>query len=280
MRQVLRSVAGAALLTAAVAAPAVAAHGGHHPSRGGAVFVQTDSATGNQILAYQRADDGTLTFLASYATGGNGATAQGATADPLASQGSLVTADGGHVLLAVNAGSGSVSVFDVHGTHLTLRQTIASDGDFPASIAVYHSLVYVLNAGGQGSVVGFRLHNDRLHHLAGSSRTLNLGNTTVPNYLASPGQVGFSPNGRQLVVTTKASTSSIDVFRVGWHGHLSATPTVNGSATPVPFSFVWGPQGQLVVTEAMDSTVSTYALDHAGTTTLLGSVADGQAALC
>ena len=279
MRHVLRSVAGAALLTAAIAAPAVASHGDHH-WRGAAVFVQTDSATGNQVLAYHRAADGTLTYVARYATGGDGATAQGATADPLASQGSLVTADDGHVLLAVNAGSDTVSVFGVDGTHLTLRQTIASDGDFPASIAVHDNLVYVLNAGGQGSVAGFRLRHGRLHALSGSWRTLNLGNTTPPNFLASPGQVGFSPDGRQLVVTTKASTSSIDVFRVGRHGRLSATPTVNPSATPVPFSFVWGPHDQLVVAEAKNSTVSTYTLGATGTTSLLGSAPDGQGALC
>lgn len=279
MRHVLRSVAGAALLTAAVAAPAVAAHGDHH-WRGAAVFVQTDSATGNQVLAYHRAGDGTLNYVASYATGGDGATAQGATADPLASQDSLVTADDGHVLLAVNAGSDTVSVFGVDGTHLTLRQTIASDGEFPASVAVHDNLVYVLNAGGQGSVAGFRLHDGHLHTLHGSWRTLNLGNANPPNYLASPGQVGFSPDGRQLVVTTKASTSSIDVFRVGRHGRLSATPTANPSATPVPFAFVWGPNGQLVVSEAKSSTVSTYTLGASGTTSLLGSAPDGQAASC
>jgi len=280
MRHVLRSVAGAALVSAAIAAPAVAAHGDHHPWRGSAVFVQTDSTAGNQVMAYHRAPDGTLTYVASYATGGDGAIAQGATADPLASQGSLVTADDGHLLLAVNAGSETVSVFDVDGSHLTLRQTIASGGAFPASIAVHRNLVYVLNAGGQGTVAGFRLRHGRLHALSGSARTLNLGGTTPPNYLASPGQVGFSPDGRQLVVTTKASTSSLDVFRVGPHGRLSATPTVNTSATPVPFSFVWGPQQQLVVTEAKNSTVSTYTLGATGTTTLLGSVADNQGALC
>lgn len=280
MRFVLRSVAGAALATAAIAAPAVAAHGHQHTWPTSAVFVQTDSTSGNQVLAYARASDGTLTYVASYATGGNGLVASGAMADPLASQRSLVTADHGRVLLGVNAGSDTVSVFGVNGTHLTLRQTIATGGDFPASIAVRHNLVYVLNAGGEGSVAGFTLGHGRLHALAGSSRTLNLGNTNPPNYLASPGQVGFSPNGRQLIVTTKASTSSIDVFRVGPHGRLSATPTSNTSATPVPFAFVWGPKGTLVVAEALDSTVSTYTLGSAGTTTLLGSAPDGQAALC
>ena len=60
-----------------------------------ALFVQTNNTTANQIMVYDRAWNGTLTFAASYATGGKGATASGATADPLASQGSLASADHG-----------------------------------------------------------------------------------------------------------------------------------------------------------------------------------------
>jgi 6-phosphogluconolactonase (cycloisomerase 2 family) len=280
MSHALRAVAGAAVAAVAIATPAVAAHGDAHWRRDAAVFVQTDSTSGNQVLAYHRGANGQLTHVASYATGGNGATAQGASADPLASQHSLVTTDSGHVLLAVNAGSNTVSVFRVDGTRLRLRQTIASDGAFPASIAAHGNLVYVLNAGGAGNVAGFWLRHGRLHELGGSSRTLGLGNSTPPNFLASPGQVGFSPDGTQLIVTTKASTNSIDVFSVGHHGRLSATPTSNASATPVPFSFAWGPNDNLVVAEAGTSTVSTYTLDPTGTTTLLGSAPDGQGALC
>jgi 6-phosphogluconolactonase (cycloisomerase 2 family) len=280
MSNVLRSVAGAAVAAVAIATPAVAAHGDTHSRSDAAVFVQTDSTSGNQVLAYHRGANGQLTYVASYATGGNGATAQGASADPLASQHSLVTTDDGHVLLAVNAGSNTVSVFRVDGTRLRLRQTIASDGAFPASIAAHGNLVYVLNAGGAGDVAGFWLRHGRLHELGGSSRTLGLGNTTPPNFLASPGQVGFSPDGTQLIVTTKASTSSIDVFSVGRHGRLAATPTSNASATPVPFAFAWGPNDSLIVAEAKNSTVSTYTLNPTGTTTLLGSTPDGQGALC
>ena len=37
-----------------------------------ALFVQTNNTTANQIMVYDRAWDGTLTFVASYATGGMG----------------------------------------------------------------------------------------------------------------------------------------------------------------------------------------------------------------
>ena len=101
-----------------------------------ALFVQTNNTTANQIMVYDRAWDGTLTFAASYSTGGAGGTAAGATADPLASQGSLMSADHGRVLLAVNAGSNTVSLFRVRGDRLWLKQVIASGGQFPVSIAV------------------------------------------------------------------------------------------------------------------------------------------------
>ena len=185
--------------------------GGHSQK---ALFVQTNNTTANQIMVYDRAWDGTLTFAASYATGGMGGTAAGATADPLASQGSLVTADHGRVLLAVNAGSNTVSLFRVHGDRLRLKQVISSGGQFPVSIAVHGNLVYVLNAGLDGSVQGYWLGRDHLWTIWGSNRTLSLGNTNPPDYLHSPGQVGFAPDGRKLVVTTKASTSAIDVFWV------------------------------------------------------------------
>jgi 6-phosphogluconolactonase (cycloisomerase 2 family) len=283
MRHISRTLAGAAIAVAAIATPAVAAHGHHDGrdrSRGAAVFVQTDATAGNQIVAYRRHRDGTLAYVATSATGGNGGTAAGASADPLASQGSLVTADHGNVLLAVNAGSNSVSVFDVDGIHLHLRQTIGSGGVFPTSIAVHDDLVYVLNAGGDGAVAGFRLDHAHLHALFHSARDLGLGNLPIPNFLTSPGQVGFTPDGSQLVITTKLSTNSIDVFGVGSNGRLSATATTTSSATPVPFAFSFGPAGQLVAAQAGGSTVSTYLIGLGGAANLIGSAGDGQTALC
>ena len=48
----------------------------------------------------------------------------------------------------------------------------------------------------------------------------------------------------------------------------------------MPFAFTFGPGGSLVVTEALDSHVSTYTVNADGTLTALSSLADGQAALC
>ena len=166
-----------------------------------------------------------------------GTAAPGTESDRLASQDSLKLADHGRVLIAVNAGSDTVTSFRVHGDRLRRESVVDSGGSFPASVAVHGRLVYVLNAGGTGIVQGFWIgHHGQLTPIAGSARSLGLANGDPPNFLMSPGDVAFTPGGAKLLVTTKASTSSIDVFQVQRNGRLSATPVVNPSATPVPFA--------------------------------------------
>src|SRR5207248_2585045 len=142
------------------------------------------------------------------------------------------------------------------------------------------NVAYVLNAGGTGIVQGFRIDANGLRPIAGSARTLGLANSNPPFFLTSPGQVGFTPDGRQLIVTTKASGSTIDVFQVGPGGLLSASPVANPSATPVPFAFTFTPSGRLADGEAGVSAVTTYQVNADGTLTDPKSLGDNQAALC
>ena len=271
---VVLATAAAALIGAG------AASAGDHAARN-AVFVQANQASGNQIVVYDRAGDGTLTRAGTYATGGDGGAATpGTESDHLASQGSLVYDSEHRVLLAVNAGSDTVSAFEVKGDRLTLESVVPSGGDFPASIAVHGRLVYVLDAGDAGVVKGFRLVGHSLRPIPGSARSLGLANTNPPFFLTSPGQVGFTPDGRQLIVTTKASTSAVEVFRVGRDGLLSDAPVVNASATPVPFAFTFTPSGRLASGEAGASAVSTYAIGSDGTLADPRSLSDNQVALC
>jgi 6-phosphogluconolactonase (cycloisomerase 2 family) len=246
---------------------------------GHALFVETDATAGNSVLSYTRGTDGTISYVATYATGGTGAIAAGSAADPLASQGGLALADNGNELLAVNAGSDTVSVFAVFGPYLHLVQQIPTNGNFPVSIAVHNNLVSVLNSGGAGSVTQYQLQWGRLV-ATGQTRSLGLTNTTPPNFLAGAGQVGYSPNGQFLIVTTKSSTSSFEVFSVGFNGNLSSSPTVTPSTTAVPFSFTFDTHGRLVAAEAGTSSVSTYSLLPNGSLSPIGTVSDGATALC
>ena len=160
-----------------------------------AVFVQTNDPSGNSIVAFRRNADGTLTPAATYATGGKGGRTSGSASDPLASQGSLVLDTAAGLLLSVNAGSDSVSVFGVKGDKLHLRQVVSSGGPFPVSIAVHGGLAYVLDAGLTGDVRGYRIADGELEPIPGSTRSLGLSNSNPPFFLASPAQVGFTPSG-------------------------------------------------------------------------------------
>jgi hypothetical protein len=272
--------ATAMALVGAQASFAKGAHGSHHGDGRAVVFVQTNELNGNRIVVFDRRHDGTLVQAGSYPTGGlGGIAAPGTESDRLASQGSLAYDRRHRLLIAVNAGSNTVSALRVHGDRLRLVDVERSGGQFPASVAVHGGLVYVLNSGGTGIVEGFLMSRHGLTPIPGSARSLGLANANPPNFLTSPGQVGFSPDGRQLLVTTKASTSSIDVFRVDPDGRLSATPLANPSATPVPFAFTFA-GGLLVSGEAGASSVTTYRLGSSGALSDPKSQSDGQAALC
>ena len=283
----LAVTAGAAVGLSAFSAPAVAGAagfpGGPHAGTGAdhVVFVQTDDTAGNQVVAYDRADDGSLTWANTYDTGGLGGVLNGSAVDHLASQGSL-TYDAAHGLLyAVNAGSNTVSVFSVSGDRLTLRQVVDSGGTFPVSVTADGTFVYVLNAKVGGSVTGFRLAGGALHPIQGSTRSLGL---TIPTdtsqFTHTPGQVAFSPDGSQLIVTTKATTSAIDVFAVSSSGRPSAVPVVNAEPGTVPFAVSFDGAGHLVVANAGNNSVATFTLGQNGTVILINSVATGQPATC
>ncbi|HEX4218237.1 MAG TPA: beta-propeller fold lactonase family protein [Acidimicrobiales bacterium] len=246
------------------------------------VFVQTDNTAGNQVIAYDRSDNGTLTLANSYATGGLGGSLSGSVVDHLASQGSLTYDQGNHLLYAVNAGSNTVSVFSVRGDQLTLRQVVGSGGTFPVSVAVHNNVVYVLNAENGGALQEYFSLFGHLFPVPGSNRALGLDPSATPQFTNTPGQVAFSPDGNQLIVTTKANGNDIDVFGVGFLGLLSPSPVVNSEPNTVPFGVTFDAAEHLVVAESSSTNpaLGTFTLNRDGTLTPISTVATGQAATC
>jgi DNA-binding beta-propeller fold protein YncE len=287
MKAITRLSVAALAVTAALAgasAPASAFGGApsHFPFGGGGgqpVFVQTDNLGGNQVVAYERSWNGTLTQSGVYATGGLGGQLEGSVVDHLASQGSLAYDRGAGLLYAVNAGSNTISVFSVFGDHLVLRQVLSSGGSFPVSIAVDQGVVYVLNAENGGWVQGFFNAFGHLLAIPGSGRALGLNPTASPQFTNTPGQIAFSPDGSKLIVTTKENGSDIDVFHVFGFGHLAQTPVVNPEPGTVPFAISFDQGGNLVVAEAAGALAS-FRMNWNGTLTQLDSVKTEQAATC
>jgi hypothetical protein len=284
--KVLTRLGGVAMLAAAMTAAAAGSasattnHGPTDRESAHVVFVQTDETAGNHVVTYDRAGDGTLKLAATSATGGLGGVLTGSVVDHLASQGSL-TYDQHHALLfAVNAGSNTLSVFSVRGDHLILRQVVGSGGTFPVSVAVHGDLVAILNAEDGGSVQLYAIGFDHLFPIPGSNRTLSLDPAATPQFTHTPGQIAFSPDGSQLIVTTKANGNNIDVFRVGPLATLSPQPVVNSEPGTVPFAITFDPAGHLVVAETGVNALASFKLNRNGTITLIDSVPTGQAATC
>lgn len=275
MKATIRLGVAAIAATAALGvlgAPAYATFTNH------AVFVQTDNLKGNQVVVYDRSAEGKLAQAAVYNTGGLGGQLEGSAVDHLASQGALAYDKQDGLLYAVNAGSNTVSVFAVFGDKLALRQVISSGGTFPVSVAVHNGIVYVLNGLEGGSVQGFTVSGGRLVTIPGSNRALGLGSES-PQFTHSPGTVVFSPEGTQLIVTTKASGNDVDVFSVAPGGTLSAAPVVNSLPGTVPFAVTFDRQGHLILAESAGA-LADFQLREDGNIEQLDVVQSEQIATC
>jgi 6-phosphogluconolactonase len=226
----------------------------------GTLYTETNSAAGNAVHRLDRAADGSLTWVATYRTGGTGTSAG------LGSQGAVALSDDGRTVLAVDAGSNDVAAFHVtRRGHLTLVDRVPSGGTLPVSIDIEDGTAYVLNQAGTPSVATFSV--DRSANLHPRSVT------PLPAGSNGAAQVSVAPDGRSLVVTEKGA-GRIDTFPLR-NGRLG-TPTVTPSSGPVPFGFAFSPRGDLIVSEAGNSTVSSYR--DGGVVT--ASLPVGQGAAC
>jgi len=248
--------------------------------KAGAVYTIDNASPINHVLYYSRAPDGSLTYVNSFSTQGMG------TGTGLASQGAVILADNGRLLLVVNAGSSDISVFGVQSNGwLTYLSKTSSMGSMPISLTANGNWVYVLNSGGTPNIAGFWLSNSGvLTFISGSSQPLS--GMAGP----SPEQIGFSPDGNVIVVTEKG-TNIIDTYLVNSMGMASA-PTTNPSIGDGPYGFAFTGDNTLVITEAGGSagtagltpntgTLSSYVLSDQGTMrTVSGAMPTFGAAPC
>jgi 6-phosphogluconolactonase len=232
------------------------------PSSSGSetVMVMSNAADKNEVIAFRKSHDGQFYEAERYDTGGRGS---GGTTDPLGSQGSLKLSDDGNLLFAANAGSGNVSVFRVFQDHLALIDKTPSGGSEPVAITQLHDMVYVLNEGGSGSVVAFRLaSNGRLQQIKNSTVYLTAD-------LVGGASIAIRPDGKFVVVAERVS-NNIDAFPVKGDGTLGAI-VVNHSTAPGVFSALFDTKGVLIVNEtgpagaSSASAVSSYTVQANGT---------------
>jgi 6-phosphogluconolactonase len=233
------------------------------------VITESNDASGNAIVVYSRLNDGNLTYTGSYPTGGMGS------GDGLGSQGAVVLA--GRYIFAVNAGSNDISVLKFQNNNVTMVDQQPSGGTRPISLTVHRNILYVLNAGGDENITGFKIHgNGNISQISGSTRPLS--GTGV-----GPAQVEFSPNGRFLVVTEKM-TNLIDTYMVNHQG-IANGPNSQPSVGDTPFGFEFDLWGRLIVSDAYGGNagagaMSSYRVGYNGINLISGPVVNNQTAPC
>lgn len=255
------SVAGAAGFTAPVHAGEQGQGPAPHGNGGMNVYVQSNAADGNAVLAFR--SDGSE--IGAFATGGSGSGAG------LGSQGAVTaSADGDH-LFAVNQGSATVSAFAVRPDGRLRLLDSAETGENPVSVATRGSGVYVV---GGDTVTAFRLLGDRL---------ATRGSRPLSSQGSNPAQIGVVPGGRALIVTER-NTNTIDVLPLDAFGRPG--PATATAATGVtPFGFAFGRGGVAVVSnasagEAGGSTVTGYEVEHNRVRNTTPAIPTGQSAAC
>jgi 6-phosphogluconolactonase len=248
-RQVLAMTA-LAVAAIATSSPAMAER---DTLRQGKIFTSTNSPAGNEVLVYAHSETGPATFVTRAATNGAG------TGGGLGSQGAVTLSRNGAYLFVVNAASNTVSTFAFSGAGLILTSVVDSGGLTPTSVTERDGLVYVLNAGGEGNVTGFRNAKGVLAPVSDGSRPLSASGGTAP------AQVSLSNDGDVLLVTER-NTNRLTSYAVLPNGTLgNRVVTQSGGITP--FGFAFTRRNQIVVSEAAGgaadgSTVSSYRFDN------------------
>lgn len=208
------------------------------------VLTTTNDSSMNEVVGYRRNSDGTLDSLFTYPTQGNGING------PLRSQNSMLWTVDGRFLLVCNAGSNDISVFSVSKDHLTFIQKYPSEGIKPVSITQYNNLIYVLNAGGHGTLSGFTINKQgALNHIPGIS-------LEIDSVDCGPAQASFTHDGTGIIVTCRL-TNKIIGYGISSDGIPVSKVAIN-SNTPVPYGFDLDENGRLYVTEAKESGLSVY----------------------
>lgn len=235
----------------------------------GAVYTTTNATSGNAVIAFRRATDGSLTSIGTFATGGKGI---GGTVDPLTSQYSVILDDDHHSLFAVDAGSNQVASFHVNENgSLTRVSSVSSHGVEPISLAAHGSLLYVLNLGDNTLSAFHVIGNARLVPLPNSTRSLASGAN-------GPAAIHFTQDGRHLIVSERVS-NRFEVFPVQFDGRLG-TPVISPANGGASFGFDVTRRNQPIVSETQGSLTS-YALSaHGALTPITASMSTGGAAAC
>jgi 6-phosphogluconolactonase len=139
------------------------------------------------------------------------------------------------------------------------------------SVDEYRGRVYVLNSGATPNVTAFAGRHGALTPIPGGTREL-------PGAVGAA-QVSVTPDGSRLVVSERVS-NRLETLVLDGAGR-PGEPVVTASSGATPFGFAFGRRGEVLVSEAGASSVSSYRVGAGGElTTITPSLRVNQGAAC
>ena len=302
---IVRRSRGGLVLLLGLLVTLVAAAGASADATQKAVYTATNNPAGNAVIVFTRNSDGTLTQRETVPTGGTGSPAQPPFSFPIVdTSGSINLTQDGRLLFVVNDGDNTISSFRVTQSGLELADRVSSGGILPASLTSHGNVLYTVNEE-SSNIYGFRFSSSGdLEPLPGQAPGGQRLSSQFPNTVAA--QIGFTPNGRQLVVTERGlpkATGVIDTFNISGNGLAGpAQPNTGvGLVEPNPFGFDFDPAGHLLVSNAglvlapgdgpppipqvfdpneFVGSSTSYNLSNSGTITRTSNVLSGGRAAC
>jgi len=222
----------------------------------GAAYFITNEPSGNFVVAASVGPDGKLTLRQATSSDGIGSHGQPGTGpDPLFTQGAVKASAAGNIVATVNAGSNTISVFNIDPTNPTnlemIGDPIGSGGEFPVSLAINKAgnMVCALNGGAINGVACFSVDKTKgLSSVANTVRSLNLNQTTPATGPAgSASHVIFSEDGTKLIASVKGvppTPGILAVWDVAADGSLSqdfqAVQPATGGLLPFSMTVIPG----------------------------------------
>ncbi|KAI9143611.1 hypothetical protein BKA69DRAFT_1060433 [Paraphysoderma sedebokerense] len=271
--------------------------------RAKAVYFQSNNPSGNAIMAFEINEDGSLDAkkMTSTPTNGNGGVGIDAkkggpvAIDPLFSQGAITRGDGGNHLFAVNAGTNTLSMFNINPknpTELTLvGNPVSTLGEFPVSVAYSDGLkiACVLNGGAADGVACYSVDAQKgLQTLDREARKLNIGQSTPPKGpTGTASHIFFNPGASRVFVTIKGDPMSGKEGFLGSFEVDRTTKTVKNdlvrsspNGTAVLFGSLFVDDSTLVATDASFGAATLQISNDGQAAVKSASRIDGQRATC
>jgi 6-phosphogluconolactonase (cycloisomerase 2 family) len=264
------------------------------PRANSVVYVESNDPAGNAIFAFARNDaDGSLTALpgSPFPSGGTGITFTTALG-PFDSDQEVIVNPEHTLLFAVNGGSDTIAVFQIHADGSLSPVTgspFPSGGSNPVSVGLAGKFLCVVNKDEDPGHPGQTLPNYtsfRIHH--GGELTPVADSTFFDDLGSDPSQALVSPDGT-LLFGADFLGGLLRTFRIDGGGRLiprdvqPLPPAVfaGTNAAPLPLGLAVHPTaGLLYVDFVTISQVGVYRYSRRGELTFLRSVPDSGMAPC